>query len=115
MGDLQIKLLEELPACIEGNHTVACVRAEQPCDLAERPFRKARYSGPERSGVCICGHSWEDHHLGCIMRLERLWTDAGMPEYYVPQECEFYGCNEDGGLDAEGEPHCFGYKDGLDA
>lgn len=32
-------------------------------------------------------------------------------EAYVPQECEFYGCNEMGGLDSEGEVHCFGYED----
>lgn len=33
-------------------------------------------------------------------------------EGYIPQECEFFGSNENGGLDSWGEPHCFGYEDG---
>ena len=32
-------------------------------------------------------------------------------ESYVPGGCEFFGSNEDGGLDAEGNDHCFGYRD----
>ena len=67
-----------------------------------------RYSGPGRSGVCICGHSWEDHHLGCVMNAD--YAEA-TKESYVPGECEFFGSNEDGGLDAEGNDHCFGYRD----
>ena len=34
-----------------------------------------------------------------------------MKEAYLPQEWEFFGCNEDGGLDTEGNEHCFGYRD----
>ena len=74
--------------------------------------RVAIYSGPGRSGVCICGHSWEDHHLGMVMRVEMLMTTGGK-EAYIPQECEFFGCNEDGGLDDDGNDHCFGYRDEM--
>jgi hypothetical protein len=45
---------------------------------------KPRYSGPNRTGICKCGHSWEDHHLGCVMNKE--YGDATQ-EAYVPQEC----------------------------
>lgn len=65
-----------------------------------------RYSGPGRSGVCRCGHRWDDHHLGIVMNLN-------YPEPYIPQECEFYGFNETGGLDAAGQPHCGGYVDSM--
>jgi hypothetical protein len=34
-------------------------------------------------------------------------------ESYVPGECEFYGSNEDGGRDADGQPHCNAYRDSL--
>jgi hypothetical protein len=40
-------------------------------------------------------------------------TDGGR-EGYVPQECEYFGVNEMGGLDADGQPHCSGYRDTLD-
>ena len=30
---------------------------------------------------------------------------------YIPEECEFYGFNERGGLDADGNKHCGQYKD----
>ncbi len=72
---------------------------------------KPRYSGPNRSGICKCGHSYKDHHLGCVLN-EDYFNDTG--ELYLPQECEFYGCNEDGGLDAEGNEHCSGYRDSLE-
>ena len=76
-------------------------------------MRKARYSGPDRSGICVCGHGWKDHHLGLVVTVTKTETDGG-PEYYIPQECEFYGSNEDGGKDAEGNPHCDRYQDSLD-
>lgn len=100
-------------ACKEGGHSLGCVQASKPCDLAKRPFRKARYSGPNRSGICVCGHKWDRHHLGMVMNIEYLWTDAG-PEHYIPQECEHYGFNETGGLGKDGKVHCFGYKDSMD-
>ena len=71
-------------------------------------MNKPRYSGPDRTGICTCGHSWEDHHLGIVMNQD--YYDA-TKEAYVPQECEFFGFNESGGLDENGEPHCFTYKD----
>ena len=76
-------------------------------------MRKAIYSGPERSGVCVCGHPWNEHHLSVVMRADRVMTDGGR-EGYIPEECEFYGFNENGGLDLDGNEHCRGYRDTLD-
>lgn len=69
---------------------------------------KPRYSGPGQSGVCRCGHSHWDHHGGVVMNQEYF---AATGEGRVPGGCEFYGCNEGEGLDAEGKPHCFNYED----
>jgi hypothetical protein len=67
-----------------------------------------------RTGVCKCGHSWEDHHLGMLLNkaiFDEVW--AVVPDHppYVPQECEFYGCNEYGGLDEDGHAHCGQYEE----
>jgi hypothetical protein len=67
-----------------------------------------RYSGPDRSGICVCGHSWKDHHLGCVLNPDYIKATG---EAYIPGECEFYGWNETGGLDAEGNLHCGSYVD----
>jgi hypothetical protein len=72
---------------------------------------KPRYSGPNRSGVCVCGHSWEDHHLGCVMNVDYANATG---ESYVPDECNFYGCNEVGGMQYVVEQwvdHCHRYVD----
>lgn len=72
-----------------------------------------RYSGPNRSGVCVCGHSWEDHHLGVVMNRE--YGDA-TGEAYLPQECEHFGFNEVGGLecvDGKWLDHCHSYHDSM--
>jgi hypothetical protein len=66
------------------------------------------YSGPNRSGVCKCGHSWEDHHL-CVVMNQEYFEQTG--EEYVPCECEYYGCNETGGMDSDGKLHCSKYTD----
>ena len=47
-----------------------------------------------------------------IMNQAYIETESG-PEIYLPQECEYFGCNEDGGKDADGNPHCNGYEDSL--
>ncbi len=62
------------------------------------------------SGICVCGHKWDNHHLGMIVKPEYVETTSG-PEHYIPQECEAFGNNEMGGLDKDGNVHCFGYKD----
>ena len=67
-----------------------------------------RYSGPDRTGVCVCGHKWILHHLGVVMNQE-YFNDTG--ESYLPEECEAFGFNETGGLDSEGNNHCQRYKD----
>ena len=73
---------------------------------------KPRYSGPGKSGVCVCGHSYEDHHLGMVLNQDYL-DQTG--EIYVPQECEFYGCNECGGMkptkSGKWVRHCGSYRD----
>ena len=69
-----------------------------------------RYSGPNRSGICVCGHKWDDHHLGIVMRQEYV-DETG--EGYICGECEFYGFNEMGGKDAEGKEHCWSYRDEM--
>jgi hypothetical protein len=76
-------------------------------------MRRAIYSGPNRSGVCICGHKWDDHHLGVVIRPDAMETDGDV-ERFVPQECEYFGSDEMGGLDDEGNPHCSRYRDTLD-
>ena len=71
----------------------------------------ARYSGLGKSGICICGCRWDEHHLGIVMN-EEYRTTTG--ESYVPQECEAFGFNEHGGMKYEnGEwiNHCQAYKD----
>ncbi len=74
---------------------------------------QAKYSGPNRTGICVCGHYWEDHHLGMVMR-QKYIDDTH--EGYIPQECEAFGFNETGGLmyDEEKEEwvnHCQHYTD----
>lgn len=78
----------------------------------EQNARKAIYSGPDRSGICVCGHSWQEHHLSIVVRPEAIETDDGR-ELYIPQECEHFGSNEMSGLDSEGNAHCSGYRDTL--
>ena len=71
---------------------------------------KPIYSGPECCGVCVCGHKWDEHHLDMVMNLQ-YFQETG--ETYLPQECEHFGMNEMGGLDAEGNDHCHGYRDSM--
>lgn len=83
------------------------------------------------SGVCKCGCSWEDHHLGGIVNWNaivamKLFFEKNFPDkvieningypLYIPQECEHYGCNEYGGKKyneetGEHEDHCHQYED----
>lgn len=71
------------------------------------------YSGPGRSGICVCGCSWRDHHLGVVMN-EDYFQETG--EDYAPGECERYGFNEVGGMKyneetKQWEHHCHQYVD----
>ena len=56
-----------------------------------------RYSGPGKCGVCKCGHSWDEHHIGFVMNPDYI-KETG--EACIPEECEAYGCNEAGLLDS---------------
>lgn len=72
------------------------------------PKYKPRYSGKDRSGMCVCGHPWHEHHLGLVMNHDyKKQTN----ETYIPSECEHYGFNETGGLGPDGQPHCDHYQD----
>ena len=77
------------------------------------PLFLARYSGPNRSGICICGHKWIEHHLSVVTNVDYL---EATHEAYLPQECEHYGFNECGGLKPNKETgrwenHCQSYHD----
>jgi hypothetical protein len=78
-------------------------------------MNEPRYSGPNRSGICVCGHPWDEHHLGIVMNNE--YYDA-THEAYVPEECEHYGFNEMGGRmpmpDGRWVDHCQSYRDSLE-
>ena len=94
------------------DETSAFRKLSQPlAGSMELHMRYPRYSGPNRSGLCVCGHKWDDHHLGMVMKPDYV-KETG--EIYIAQECEFYGFNEDSGKDANGNDHCWGYKDTLD-
>ena len=95
-----------------GGYCVKCDFHPDPEINAKR--RPARYSGPNKSGICVCGHPWHEHHRGIVVRLGSILTADGVREGYVLGECEHYGFNESGGLGPDGEPHCFGYKDSKD-
>lgn len=74
---------------------------------------KPRYSGPNRAEVCICGCSWDNHHLGVVMNVDYAEQTQ---EAYVPQECVSFGSNETGGMKYDEETHtwidhCQGYRD----
>lgn len=72
----------------------------------------SRYSGPGRTGVCVCGHSYDMHHCGIVMNADYF---AQTGEEVVPGGCCFYSCNEGEGLGPDGEPHCFNYVDAGEA
>lgn len=50
--------------------------------------------------ICHCGHAYDDH------------DNSGFVEGKAP-ECEFYGFNEEGGLDEHGTIHCLCHVDGT--
>lgn len=66
------------------------------------------------TGICRCGHRLEDHHNGGWLSAEYLAT---MPQGTRPlfgDECEYYGCNEEGGLGPDLRVHCLRYVDRAD-
>lgn len=76
-------------------------------------MNEPRYSGPGKSGICVCGCRWQDHHLGCIMN-HQYAEETG--ECYFPEECCKFGFNEMGGKQynretKEWEDHCHCYED----
>jgi hypothetical protein len=70
-----------------------------------------RYPPQYFSGICRCAHAFEDHHLGFILNEDVLRDlPAGHPPYRA-QECEYYDCNEGGGMGPDGYDHCHRYVD----
>jgi hypothetical protein len=64
-------------------------------------LRPPQYSGPNRSGMCKCGHKWKSHHLGIVMNQDYF---AETSEEYLPEECEvdqFEGMVRDGGCECQ--------------
>ena len=69
------------------------------------------YSGPGKSGICVCGHRWEQHHLFCVMKQERIEQTH---EGYILGGCLAHGFNEVEGMmlvDGEWVEHCYEYRD----
>jgi hypothetical protein len=60
------------------------------------------------SGGCLCGHALDDHH--CQMVQDPRVAEI-LGSTYGPDVCEFYGSNEEAGLDEAGELHCLQYVD----
>lgn len=72
-----------------------------------------RYSGPGRSGVCMCGCLWDQHHLMLKMNEKHVKETQ---EAYVVGECTHYGFNRSAGMKYDEEQgawneHCLGYRD----
>ncbi len=62
-------------------------------------MRKAICSGPNRSGICVCGHGWQEHHLGIkvsVIGYALIYVD-GNPV----QSCVCSARDGRGGLTAE--------------
>ncbi len=95
---------------------IFCVKCDIAKDEENVVRRDARYSGIGKSGICVCGCKWDDHHLGMVMRLGSYLTKQGVYEGYIPQECDAFGCNETGGMKfndetEQWENHCYSYQD----
>lgn len=71
-------------------------------------IRERFYSGPGKSGICKCGHSWKIHHLCIKVNPEAIEESH---EGYLPGPCLYYGSNECEGYGPNGEDHCWGYED----
>lgn len=71
--------------------------------MSEKNFFKKQ----NLTGMCICGHAFDRHHLGIIANTE-AYEIMGP---YLAQECEAFGFNEMGGLDEDGNEHCGWYID----
>src|ERR1700678_2368681 len=97
---------------IPGGALPAWVCSSRSCDSVQNAeVSKPRYSGPNRSGICICGCGWELHHLHSVMNTDYA-TETG--ETYFPDECNAFGSNQFGGMKLVGSEwvdHCHQYKD----
>jgi hypothetical protein len=75
----------------------------------DRPLAPVHFAPQVYSGVCRCGHAFDEHHLGAIVNEDCL---AQLPHGHPPyraQECEYYDCNEGGGMGPDGCDHCHSY------
>lgn len=73
---------------------------------------KPTYSGPGKTGMCVCGHRWDQHHLHIIMDCAIM--DA-RKEGYIIGQCLAHGHNEAAGMmwndEDEMVDHCHEYRD----
>jgi hypothetical protein len=69
---------------------------------------------PAFTGVCRCGHAFDDHHNSMHLSAEHLATLPDGTRSYIAEECEHYGCNEEGGLGPDLRVHCLRYVDRAD-
>jgi hypothetical protein len=79
--------------------------------MSDRSLVPVRFAPQVYSGVCRCGHAFAEHHLGAIANEDCL---AQLPPSHPPyraQECEYYDCNEGGGMGPDGRDHCHSYVD----
>lgn len=75
--------------------------------------KERKYSGPDRTGICVCGCSWKVHHQNLVMNEEYI---KATEEAYILGECDAFGFNEVGGKKYDEETgewvyHCHRYKD----
>lgn len=66
------------------------------------------------TSICRCGHALEVHHSPRHLDPEELATEPPGTPPYSARECEFYGCNETGGLGPDLRLHCSRYVDRAD-
>jgi hypothetical protein len=90
---------------------LGCEDYAKPRERIVTDNARLRYPPQYFSSICGCGHAFADHHLGFILNEDVLRDlPAGHPPYRM-QECEYYDCNEGGGMGPDGYDHCHRYID----
>jgi hypothetical protein len=71
-------------------------------------------TGVTFTGRCRCGHRFDEHHNPMWFSTEYAATLPPGARPYVAEECEHYGCDEEGGLGPDLRVHCARYVDRAD-
>jgi hypothetical protein len=66
------------------------------------------------SGICRCGHRFDEHHNAIRIGAARAATLFPGARPYAGEKCTHYGCNEEGGLGPDLHVHCARYVDRAD-